>query len=44
VVIYIDHDETLGAFDLDDVAAYGHVELPSVILTLEKVQHQQKEG
>jgi hypothetical protein len=24
VVIYIHHDDTLGSFDLDDVAAYAH--------------------
>jgi hypothetical protein len=31
LVMYLDHDETYGAFDLDDVAAYPATELPQVI-------------
>ncbi|KAM0839355.1 hypothetical protein ACQ4PT_060368 [Festuca glaucescens] len=44
VVIYIDHDETLGAFDLDDVAAYAPAELPPVFLSPQKVEQQQQQG
>ncbi|KAM0831250.1 hypothetical protein ACQ4PT_065669 [Festuca glaucescens] len=44
VIIYIDHDETLGAFDLDDVAAYAPGELPPVYLSPHKVEQQQQQG
>jgi hypothetical protein len=32
VVIYIDHDEILGTFDLDDAASYASADLPPVYL------------
>ncbi|KAM0929447.1 hypothetical protein ACQ4PT_001527 [Festuca glaucescens] len=44
VVIYIDHDETLGAFDLDDVAAYAPGDLPPVYVSPHKVEQQQEQG
>jgi hypothetical protein len=44
VVIYIDHDETLGAFYVDDVAAYAPGDLPEVYVSPNKAKERQEQG
>jgi hypothetical protein len=36
VIIYIDHDEIVGTFNLDDAASYAPAELPPVYLSPRK--------
>jgi hypothetical protein len=38
VIIYIDHDEIVGTFNLDDAASYAPAELPPLYFIPQKLK------